>query len=105
MEKQSTSFATLSQQESNFNAAALTGLNLTETGKKLSLTLRGLACRLRDHYSALLQQPLTLRQTGLLVQAQLAFIVAALPMDAPLLMRSAATAWLIAALLKCKKEI
>lgn len=105
MEKQSTSFATLSQPESNFNAAALTGLSLSEAGKKLSLAARTLAERLRCHYSTLLEQPLTLRQTALLVQAQVAFIVAALPMDAPVLLRTAATAWLVAALLKCKKEI
>lgn len=60
---------------------------------------------LQKYYSDVLERELSVRQTWLLINAQLAFIFAVFPVDGPLLARLACGAWLISALLKCKAEL
>ncbi|MBR1484250.1 MAG: ATP-binding protein [Prevotella sp.] len=55
-----------------------------------------------DYYSRTLEQPVSLRQTLLLLQAQAAF-VAAVFMDSPVPLRLLCLAWLVGSLLKCRK--
>ncbi len=58
---------------------------------------------LRKYYSSVCEKQLTLRQTGSLIGAQLAFIATVFPVDAPWLARLGCGAWLVASLLRCKK--
>lgn len=105
MEKQMTAFAAFSQQTSETNVANLLASTLSVAGRAVADKALQVARCVRDHYAALLEQPLTLHQTGLLVRAQVAFVAALLPCHAPLWYRVAACAWLVAVLLKCKREI
>ena len=57
------------------------------------------------YYSNVLERKLTMRQTWLLINAQLAFGAAFFPVEAPWVVRIGCLAWVISALLKCKKEI
>ncbi len=59
---------------------------------------------LRRHYSDMLGEQLTMRQTALIVNAQAAFILAVFPIACPLTFRLACGAWLVSALLKCKNS-
>lgn len=58
---------------------------------------------LRSYYSNICEKQLTMGQTGTLVSAQLAFIAAAFPADAPWLFRIGCGVWLAVSLLQCKK--
>ncbi|MDY5089654.1 MAG: hypothetical protein SPE63_08480 [Prevotella sp.] len=57
------------------------------------------------YYSDVLERKLTMRQTWLLINAQLAFGAAFFPVEAPWVVRIGCLAWVISALLKCKREI
>lgn len=105
MEKQTTTFAACSQQTNSQTVSETVAMAASIIAKKMTSKWNNAAEWLRNYYSGLLEQPLTLHQTGLLVQAQVAFMTAALPISAPALFRLAATVWLVAVLLKCKKEI
>ena len=58
-----------------------------------------------SYYSDVLERKLTMRQTWLLINAQLAFGAAFFPVEAPWVVRIGCLAWVVSALLKCKKEI
>ena len=58
-----------------------------------------------SYYSDVLDRKLTMRQTWLLINAQLAFGAAFFPVEAPWVVRIGCLAWVISALLKCKREI
>ncbi len=58
-----------------------------------------------SYYSDVLDRKLTMRQTWLLINAQLAFGAAFFPVEAPLVVRIGCLAWVVSALLKCKREI
>lgn len=58
-----------------------------------------------SYYSDVLDRKLTMRQTWLLVNAQLAFGAAFFPVEAPWVVRIGCLAWVVSALLKCKREI
>lgn len=58
-----------------------------------------------SYYSDVLERKLTMRQTWLLINAQLAFGAAFFPVEAPWVVRIGCLAWVISALLKCKREI
>lgn len=60
---------------------------------------------LRSYYSSVLERPLTMRQTWLLVNAQAAFIINAFVCDAPMAARIAGCVWVLTALNKCRKEL
>lgn len=71
--------------------------------------VRNLALRaaeaVRRHYSSTIGQEFTLRQTALIINAQVAFFLTVLPADLPVMLRLLVFGWLIHALLKCKAEI
>ena len=60
---------------------------------------------LSNYYSKVLEREVTLSQTHRLVNAQLAFCMAFLPVESPLLLRVACLAWFASAAMKCKKEL
>lgn len=58
-----------------------------------------------SYYSDVLERKLTIRQTWLLINAQLAFGAAFFPVEAPWVVRIGSLVWVVSALLKCKREI
>lgn len=80
------------------------------SGKEISLN-SGMKkiCRpiewLCSYYSDVLDRKLTIRQTWLLINAQLAFGAAFFPVEAPWVVRIGSLVWVVSALLKCKREI
>ena len=58
-----------------------------------------------SYYSDVLERKLTMRQTWLLINAQLAFGAAFFPVEAPWVVRIGSLVWVVSALLKCKREI
>lgn len=58
-----------------------------------------------SYYSNVLDRKLTMRQTWLLINAQLAFGAAFFPVEAPWGVRIGCLVWVVSALLKCKREI
>ena len=58
-----------------------------------------------SYYSDVLERKLTMRQTWLLINAQLAFGSAFFPVEAPWVVRIGSLVWVVSALLKCKREI
>ena len=58
-----------------------------------------------SYYSDVLERKLTMRQTWLLINAQLAFGAAFFPVEAPWVVRIGCLVWVISALQKCKREI
>ena len=67
-------------------------------------TAKKAADRLCKYYSDVLERDLNLRQTWLLVNAQLAFACAVLPAESPLLLRAACCGWFLHAVLKCREN-
>lgn len=61
--------------------------------------------RLCQYYSSVLERQLNLRQTWLLVNAQLAFAFAVLPVESPMLLRGICCGWFLHAVLKCKEAL
>lgn len=61
--------------------------------------------RLCSYYSDVLDRKLTMRQTWLLINAQLAFGAAFFPVEAPWVVRIGCLVWVVSALLKCKREL
>ena len=58
-----------------------------------------------SYYSDVLERKLTMRQTWLLINAQLAFGAAFFPVEATWVVRIGCLVWVVSALLKCKREI
>ena len=58
-----------------------------------------------SYYSNVLERKLTMRQTWLLINAQLAFGAAFFPVEAPWVVRIGCLVWVVSALLKCKREL
>lgn len=58
-----------------------------------------------SYYSDVLDRKLTMRQTWLLINAQLAFGAAFFPVEAPWVVRIGCLVWVVSALLKCKREL
>lgn len=58
-----------------------------------------------SYYSDVLERKLTMRQTWLLINAQLAFGAAFFPVEAPWVVRISCLAWVVSALLKCKRGL
>lgn len=58
-----------------------------------------------SYYSDVLDRKLTMRQTWLLINAQLAFGAAFFPVESPWVVRIGCLAWVVSALLKCKREL
>ena len=60
---------------------------------------------LSSYYSDVLERKLTMRQTWLLINAQLAFGAAFFPVEAPWVVRIGCLVWVVSALLKCKRGL
>lgn len=58
-----------------------------------------------SYYSDVLERKLTMRQTWLLINAQLAFGAAFFPVEAPWIVRICCLAWVVSALQKCKRGL
>ena len=58
-----------------------------------------------SYYSDVLDRKLTMRQTWLLVNAQMAFGAAFFPVEAPWVVRIGCLVWVVSALLKCKRGL
>lgn len=56
-----------------------------------------------SYYSNVLERKLTMRQTWLLINAQLAFGAAFFPVESPWVVRIGCLVWVVSALLKCKR--
>lgn len=83
---------------------------LNSYAKKVSLNSYAKeVCRpiewLCSYYSNVLDRKLTMRQTWLLVNAQLAFGAAFFPVEAPWVVRIGCLVWVVSALLKCKRGL
>lgn len=89
------------KQEMTLNACVTkTGFSITSL---FATALRQPLSSLTNYYSRVLEQPLNNRQTLLLLNAQLAFLMAVFPVECPLLLRLGFLAWLGSALLKCRE--
>ena len=85
-------------------------ISLNSYAKKVSLnSCMKEVCRpiewLCSYYSDVLDRKLTMRQTWLLINAQLAFGAAFFPVEAPWIVRIGCLAWVVSALLKCKRGL
>ena len=58
---------------------------------------------LRQYYSVILEKNLNMKQTALLLETQLAFVMMIFPSDLNLLLRTASLAWFSICLKRCKK--
>lgn len=58
-----------------------------------------------SYYSDVLDRKLTMHQTWLLINAQLAFGAAFFPVEAPWVVRIGCLVWVVSALLKCKRGL
>ena len=76
-------------------------ISLNNCMKKICRPIEWLCC----YYSDVLDRKLTMRQTWLLINAQLAFGAAFFPVEAPWVVRIGCLVWVVSALLKCKREI
>lgn len=83
------------QNESATNIQLLIDLVTSTLNKPIEL--------LRKYFSACLEKEVSLRQTWLIIQAQVAFILAALPADYSLLLRFVFALWFGWSVLRCKK--
>lgn len=76
-------------------------ISLNSGMKEVCRPIEWLCC----YYSDVLDRKLTMRQTWLLINAQLAFGAAFFPVEAPWVVRIGCLVWVVSALLKCKREI
>jgi hypothetical protein len=60
---------------------------------------------LRKYYSDVLEREITMHQTLLLLNAQVAFVFAAFPVGGPISLRALCCAWFLHAVLKCKRAL
>jgi len=60
---------------------------------------------LREYYSKVLEREITMHQTLLLLNAQMAFLFAAFPVGGPILLRALCCGWFLHAVLKCKHAL
>ena len=98
-----------SEKEISLNSYAKE-VSLNSYAKKVSLNSYAKeVCRpiewLCSYYSNVLDRKLTMRQTWLLVNAQLAFGAAFFPVEAPWVVRIGCLVWVVSALLKCKRGL
>lgn len=59
--------------------------------------------RLRRYYSEVLEEEVSYSRMWRLINAQLAFVAAVFPADAPLLARALCAVWLVCSLLACRR--
>ena len=76
-------------------------ISLNSCMKKVCRPIEGLC----SYYSNVLDRKLTMHQTWLLINAQLAFGAAFFPVEAPWVVRIGCLVWVVSALLKCKRGL
>lgn len=76
-------------------------VNLNSGMKKVCRPIEWLC----SYYSDVLERKLTMHQTWLLINAQLAFGAAFFPVEAPWVVRIGCLVWVVSALLKCKRGL
>lgn len=71
--------------------------------------LKNMACApldaLGNYYSDILERPVGRRHTALLLNAQVAFLLAVFPTDGPLLLRAVCCGWFAHAVLQCRNAL
>ena len=60
---------------------------------------------LRKYYSVVLEKEISMKQTRILLETQLAFVMAFFPADIHLLLRAGSLVWFCNCLYKCKKAL
>ncbi|MDD6518481.1 MAG: ATP-binding protein [Prevotella sp.] len=80
-------------------------IDLKTMWQKLTATVKSPIEWLRIYYSSVCGKTLSMGQTLLLINAQLAFISAAFPADLPLIARLGCCTWLLASLKLCRDKI
>lgn len=60
---------------------------------------------LRKYYSVVLEKEISMKQTRILLETQLAFVMAIFPADIHLLLRAGSLVWFCNCLYKCKKAL
>ncbi|MBQ8656479.1 MAG: ATP-binding protein [Prevotella sp.] len=83
-----------------------------QSNERLNLNVNQLTVAVRKpllavarYYSHVLERPVNVQQTLHLLNAQAAFFFTVFPADCALLLRGACAAWLIHALMQCKREL
>lgn len=72
---------------------------------KVASTLKQPIEWLRKYYSVILEKEISMKQTTLLLETQLAFLMAIFPADIHLLLRAASLGWFCYCLRKCKRSL
>lgn len=78
---------------------------LVATLSQMLTSVANLAEPLRRYYSTVLNRQMNLRQTWLLINAQVSFFFAAFPCGGSFVIRLLCTIWMLHALFLCKKNI
>ncbi|MBO4827779.1 MAG: hypothetical protein J5506_11215 [Prevotella sp.] len=73
--------------------------------KKAFETMKKTINPIRKYYSSVLERPLDTRQTLLLIHSQVAFALAAFPVECPLLLRAAFALWFGWSVRVCKQNL
>lgn len=79
--------------------------SLTQKLGKAADTIKQPIEWLRKYYSVILEKEISMKQTALLLETQLAFVMAILPADMHLLLRAACLGWFSLCLKRCKKNL
>lgn len=87
------------------NIALEPAKTLHSTIQEFANTVRKAVELLSQYYSQVLDRPVDLRQTWLLLNAQAAFLFAAFPVEGPMLLRVACCGWLLHAVQLCRKAL
>ena len=73
--------------------------------QKMAETMKKTLNPLMKYYASVLERPVDLRQTLLLVMAQVAFALAVLPVECPLVLRAAFALWFGWSVRVCKRSL
>jgi hypothetical protein len=78
-------------------------MGMLTAAKRVANTYDSVMNLVTDFYSKQLERNVNRRQTLALLEAQLAFFLGIMPIDMPIALRIAFTAWTIVAVKKCKR--
>lgn len=80
-------------------------VELKSVSERLAKAIRMPLQSLSRYYAAVLERPVSIRQTLSLLHVQIAFVFAVFPVGGPLLLRGLCAAWLWYALKQCRREL
>lgn len=95
---------TLTANVSETMGMAAETMDMSNGTAKVASTVRRIVAPLSRYYSHVLGTEVSMRQTLLLVNAQVAFFMTVFPADCHLLLRLGCLAWLISAVIKCRES-